>query len=183
MRHPARWAAAAVALVVVVLGVVLAVNVGSGDSSTTTGESPFLGKPVPSFDLPVLTGARVSSDSTAGKALIINFWNTWCIPCHQELPALQAFWARHGSEPDVQMVGILRDPQESVATVRDYVSSHHMGWTIAQDPGDKAALDFGTRGQPETIAVSPSGIVVASKYGPMTETDLEQFLAAARRTG
>jgi peroxiredoxin len=183
VRHPARWAAAAVALVVVVLGVVLAVNVGSGDSSTTPTASPFLGKQVPSFDLPQLSGDRVSSDSTAGKVVIINFWNTWCIPCQQELPALQGFWARHGSEPDVQLVGILRDPQESLATVRDYVSSHHMAWTIAQDPGDKAALDFGTRGQPETIAVSPSGIVVASKYGPTTENDLEQFLAVARRAG
>ena len=54
-----------------------------------------------------------------------------------------------------------------------------MKWTVALDPGDQAALDFATRGQPETLAVSPSGVVAASKYGPMSVAELEQFLAAA----
>jgi hypothetical protein len=58
-----------------------------------------------------------------------------------------------------------------------------MKWTVALDPGDQAALDFATRGQPETLAVSPTGMVVASQYGPMSVTDLEQFLAVARAQG
>ena len=46
-----------------------------------------------------------------------------------------------------------------------------------------AALDFGTRGQPETYAISPSGTVAAAKYSEMSTKDLELFLAAARQTG
>jgi hypothetical protein len=56
-------------------------------------------------------------------------------------------------------------------------------WTVARDPGDQAALDFATRGQPETLAISPSGVVAASQYGPMTAAQLEKFLAAARAYG
>ena len=56
-------------------------------------------------------------------------------------------------------------------------------WTVARDPGDQAALDFATRGQPETLAISPSGVVAASQYGPMTVAELERFLAAARAYG
>ena len=51
MKHPARWIALVVAVVVVVFGVVLAVNVGN-DPQATRKQSPFLGKAVPDFDLP-----------------------------------------------------------------------------------------------------------------------------------
>ena len=175
MKHPARIAALAVAVVVVVFGVVLALNVGA-DPASESKASPFLGKAVPAFDLPTLTGERVSNVSTAGKTVIINFWNTWCVPCRQELPALKQFYAQHQSDPNVVMIGIVRDPQESTKTIKQYVADEGMQWTIALDPGDQAALDFGTRGQPETIAVAPDGLVTASYYGPMHVSDLEHLL-------
>lgn len=180
MRHPARWIALAVAAVVVVLGVVLALNVGS-DPEGASQQSPFLGKQVPAFDLPTLAGGKVSNVSTAGKSVIINFWNTWCTPCRQELPDLVDFYSKHEQDTDFVMVGIVRDPQEPTKDVRAYVTDNGMTWTIALDPGSQAALDFATRGQPETVAVSPSGLVVGSQYGPMTSADLEKLLAAARK--
>ncbi len=179
MKHPARIAALAVAVVVVVFGVVLALNVGA-DPASDSQQSPFLGKQVPAFDLPTLTGERVSNASTAGKTVIINFWNTWCSPCREELPALKRFYAQHQNDADLVMIGIVRDPNESTKTIREYVKDNAMGWTIALDPGNRAALDFGTRGQPETIAVSPNGVVNASFYGPMRAADLEKFLDRAR---
>jgi thiol-disulfide isomerase/thioredoxin len=182
VRHPARWAALAVALVVVVFGVVLAVNVGN-DPQAAEQHSPFLGKQVPKFDLATLTGGRVSNASVAGKSVIINFWNTWCTPCRQELPQLEDFYSQHASDPDFVMIGIVRDPQESNRGVRAYVKTEGMSWTLAFDPGNQAALDFATRGQPETLAVSPSGLVAASQYGPMSVANLERFLGAARAYG
>ncbi len=182
MKHPARWVAFAVALIVVIFGVVLAVNVGN-DPQADAQQSPFLGKAAPSFDLPMLAGGRVSNASTAGKSVIINFWNTWCTPCRQELPQLKKFYAAHAGDTDFVMVGIVRDPQNSTKTIRAYVDDNGMKWTVALDPGDQAALAFATRGQPETLAVSPKGVVAASKYGPMSADELEQFLAAARAYG
>jgi cytochrome c biogenesis protein CcmG/thiol:disulfide interchange protein DsbE len=182
VKHPARWVALTVALIVVVFGVVLAVNVGN-DPQKDAQQSPFLGKAVPSFDLPTLTGGKVSNASTAGKSVIINFWNTWCTPCRQELPELKKFYADHANDPDFVMIGIVRDPQESTKAIRKYVEDEGMKWTVALDPGDRAALDFATRGQPETIAVSPQGVVAASYYGPMSAGEMERFLAAARAYG
>lgn len=179
MKHPARVVALAVAVVVIVFGVVLALNVGT-DPESESKQSPFLGKQVPAFDLPTLAGERVSNTSTAGKTVIINFWNTWCTPCRQELPALKQFYAKHQNDADLVMIGIVRDPQESTKTIKQYVADEGMKWDIALDPGNQAALDFGTRGQPETIAVSPNGLVSASYYGPMRPGDLEKFVRAAR---
>lgn len=180
MRHTARWIALAVAVVVAVFGVVLALNVGS-DPQEDAQQSHLVGKAAPTFDLPTLSGQRVSLASLAGKSIIVNFWNTWCIPCQQEAPALQRFYAEHSDDSDFVMVGIVRD--DDTKTVRGYVAGKKIGWTIALDPKDQAALDFATRGQPETYAISPSGVVAAAKYGAMSAPELESFLTAARSSG
>jgi cytochrome c biogenesis protein CcmG, thiol:disulfide interchange protein DsbE len=180
VKHPARWIALAVASVVVVLGVVLALNVGN-DPEQEAKESHLVGEAAPDFDLPNLAGGRVKLADIAGKAAILNFWNSWCIPCRQEAPALQQFYAAHERDSDFVMVGIVRD--DTTGDVRAYVKKNQVGWTIALDPESVAALDFATRGQPETYAISPDGVVAAAKYGPMSSTELETFLAAARASG
>ena len=180
MKHGARWGALGVGVVVVVLGVVLALNVGS-DPQSEARRSLLVGKPAPAFELRTLDGEPVTLASVAGKSVVVNFWNTWCIPCHEELPALKAFYAEHAGDPDFVMLGIVR--RDNTRTVRKYVDGEGLSWTITIDPDKKAALDFGSRGQPETYAISPSGMIAAAKYGPMSRTELNAFLAAARATG
>lgn len=176
-RRRARWIAVAVGAVVAGLSVVLALNVGTDVTAAQRG-SPLLGKVAPSFDLPALGGGRIGLDDVAAKSVIVNFWNTWCVPCRQELPALKAFYAAHSQDADFVMLGIVRD--DSSKSVRSYVPEESIGWHIAFDPGGEAALDFGTRGQPETFAISPSGRIVGFQWGPSTVRDLEAMLATAR---
>jgi cytochrome c biogenesis protein CcmG/thiol:disulfide interchange protein DsbE len=180
VKHTARWVALTAGIVVVVLGVVLALNVGS-DPQADAQHSTLVNKLAPSFNLTTLDGSKVSRDDLAGKSVIVNFWNTWCIPCQTELPALKSFYAEHANDSDFAMVGIVRD--DVTATVRSFAQGEGLGWTIALDPDNQAALAFATRGQPETYAISPSGVVVAAYYGPMTTSGLDAFLAAARGTG
>ena len=166
-------------VVVVTLGVVLALNVGT-DPLAASKTSRLLGKSAPAFDLPVLTGGQVSSDDLAGKTVIVNFWNEWCVPCLQELPALKKFWADHKNDSDVAMVGITHASSLSDKKLAKYVQSEGLDWTIALDPRSRAALDFGVRGQPETFVISPSGEVVAYQVSAMSQRDLETMLAASR---
>jgi cytochrome c biogenesis protein CcmG/thiol:disulfide interchange protein DsbE len=180
VRHPARWVALAVAGAVVVFGVVLALDVGT-DPRVDEQHSPLLGREAPAFALRTLADEKIGTADLVGKSVIVNFWNTWCIPCQQELPALKQFYARHATDTDVVMIGIVRD--DTTARVRSYVREEGIGWTIALDPDNQAALDFATRGQPETLAISPSGQIVASKYSVMTVAELDSFLAYARAAG
>lgn len=179
MRHQARWVALAVAVVVAAFAVVLATQVG-GDPRAEATRSALVGKAVPDFSARTLDGEPVSDESLAGKAVIVNFWNTWCAPCIEELPALKAFYKQHADDPDFTMVGIVRDDTKSA--VRGEVVDEKIRWTIAMDPGSKAALAFGTRGQPETFAISPDGFVVGAQIGASSVRYLEQLLAAARGT-
>ena len=55
-----------------------------------------------------------------------------------------------------------------------------MDWTIALDPDACAALDFATRGQPETFAITPNGQIVGFQLAEVTKENLEVMLDAAR---
>ena len=81
-------------------------------------------------------------------------------------------------DPTVAFVGIVRDDRERA--VRDYVAAEGIDWSVAMDPSARAALDFGTRGQPETFAISPEGVIAGAQIGPASVRDLETMLRAAR---
>ena len=177
MRRPTRAIALAVGVLVVGIGIVLAVQV-SADPRSAQSRRTTVGTPIPDFTVVALDGTRITPTSLAGQAVIINFWNTWCIPCQDELPALRAFYERHRDDPDVVFLGIVRD--DSQRAVRMYVAAEGIEWTVAMDPDSDAQLGFGTRGQPETFAINPDGVIVGSQIGPATVKGLEQMLAAAR---
>lgn len=176
MKHVARWAALGVAVVVAAFSVVLATQVGDGPNAIT---STVVDKEIPKLTLPALDeSTALGSNDLAGKVVIVNFWNSWCIPCQEELPALQEFYARHAGDPDFLMVGVLRD--DDVDAARVYAKAEGMDWRLVRDPNSDAALGFGVTGQPETYAVSSDGIVAASLPAPASVKTLEQMLAAAR---
>jgi cytochrome c biogenesis protein CcmG/thiol:disulfide interchange protein DsbE len=108
----------------------------------------------------------------------VNFWNSWCTPCQQELPALKTFQQEHAADPSVAFIGILRD--DTLSAARAYASATGMTWTLVDDPGSNLSLAFGTRGQPETFAISPGGLIVGSEIGPVSVKNLDTMLAAAR---
>src|SRR5207244_4414136 len=138
-------------------------------------------KTVPTFDLTTLDRKQVSSRSLAGKTYVVNFWNSWCIPCRQEQPALKTFYASHRNEPDFAMVGIVRD--DDARSIRDYVAANSITWPVAFDPSGSAGLGFGTTGQPETYVISPSGVAACGSIGPVTVAELENWLQGARAGG
>jgi cytochrome c biogenesis protein CcmG/thiol:disulfide interchange protein DsbE len=177
MRHPARWGALGVGVVVVGLAVVLALQVSDAERQSQP-RSELLGDAAPAFTLTTMDGEEMSLDSLRGRAVIVNFWNSWCAPCKQEEPALKRFYDRHRDEADFVMLGIVRDDTEKAA--RNAVEERGIEWPMGFDPGGKAALDFGTRGQPETFAITPDGIIVGSQIGPASVGNLEDMLAAAR---
>jgi cytochrome c biogenesis protein CcmG/thiol:disulfide interchange protein DsbE len=171
-----RWIALVVAAVLVAFGVVLALNVSSGPAE----KGRLAGERAPEFVVETFAGERLTlSELTGeGRSVFVNFWNSWCLPCKQEHPALVEFYDRHRDDPDFAMVGIVRDDQPRAA--RAYVEAEGVDWTVAFDPGQRAALDYGTTGQPESFMVSPDGLVVAEQFGPVTVEDLELMLRVAR---
>jgi len=177
MKHPLRWSALGIGIVVALFGIVLSTQVGV---EPTYSGGPIVDRRAQAFDLPVLDGRGTHVDlaSLAGKSVIVNFWNSWCLPCQEETPALVAFWDKHRDDPDVAMVGIVRD--DSTGDVPAYVKEHGIDYTVALDPKGEAALAYGTTGQPETYAISPSGVVTGKQLSRVSVDDLDALLGSAQ---
>lgn len=170
-RRPVHWiAVGSVAVVVLGLLTVFAARIGT---DPTLVESPLLGKPAPSFDLPGLDGGRVRSPDLAGRPYVVNFWASWCVPCRQEAPHLRSFherWAARG----VEVIGIVWNDTESDA--RRFREEFGLRFPQAVDPGSRAALDFGVFGIPETYVVDGRGVVMAKLVGAVGPTTLDEVL-------
>lgn len=173
--HPVRLAILAASVALALAGAVLAAGLGR---SSVFDPVAVLGRPAPADVLPALKGGRIDLADLRGKAVLVNFWNTWCQPCQEEAPALAGFTARHAGDPSFVMVGVVHD--DTADAVSRWVGTHDIGWRVALDPGNRAALDFGTTGQPETYAISPNGVIVGKRAGPASVDDLERLLTLAQ---
>ena len=170
--------ARAMLAIALIVGSLLAVLIaGLGERSDAT-RSALTGSVAPEFSLPTLGGEEtVRSSDLAGKTVVLNFWNSWCVPCKEELPALRTFFDRHRANENFVMIGVLRDDTvEAALEERDRAG---IEWTLVDDPRGTASIDFGVRGQPETYVIAPDGTVAATQIGPASVGDLEQMLEAA----
>ena len=175
MKLSVRWIALVVGAVVVCFGVLLAVNKPDEETVPRLVQEKAA---TPEFTLTKPDGSKLESTSLKGKTVVVNFWNTWCIPCQREEPALKEFYERYKDDPGVEFIGIVREDEES--TVRDYIDKNGIDWTIGFDPKGAAAIAFGTTGQPETYVFSPDGVAVCGSLGISDVPTLETWVQAAR---
>jgi cytochrome c biogenesis protein CcmG/thiol:disulfide interchange protein DsbE len=174
-RLRVRWIALAVGAVLVCFGVLLAVMYRDEETVPRLVQEHAA---APKYTLTKLDGSKLDSTDLKGKTVVVNFWNTWCIPCQREEPALKAFYAAHKDDPDFAMIGIVRE--DDASTVRNHVADRGIDWTIGLDPKGDAAIGFGTTGQPETYVFSPDGVAVCGSLGVSNVATLEAWVQAAR---
>jgi len=76
------------------------------------------GAPAPALDGRLFDGSRFSLAEHAGKVVVLNFWASWCAPCREEMPALDAYYRRHRGE-GLEMVAISMDNPKDEAKARE----------------------------------------------------------------
>ena len=76
------------------------------------------GAPAPALDGKMFDGSRFSLAESAGKVVVLNFWASWCAPCREEMPALDAYYRRHRSE-GLEVVAISMDNPKDEAKARE----------------------------------------------------------------
>ena len=145
--------------------------------------SPLNGKPAPDFTLKNLNGSKVSLSSYKGKAVMINFWATWCGPCKVETPwivELRAKYAAQGfevlgvdTEGDDLAAGDKAGWAKAEAAASKFVSDEKIQYPVLLD-GDSISKDYGGLDDlPASFFVDRSGKVVVATVGLTSEGDIE----------
>ena len=136
-----------------------------------------IGEPAPPFVLQALDGeGDISLESYRGKALVINFFASWCLPCKDEAPILQETWERHRDEGLV-VLGI--DAQDFRGDGRRFVKRFGLTYPVAFDGKGSTLGRFGLTGFPETYFVGRDGTIAAEKVvgGIEVEANRERYEA------
>jgi peptide/nickel transport system substrate-binding protein len=107
--------------------------------------------PAPPVALSTLGGGHFSVDRQHGRLTYLDFWATWCEPCQQSIPLIQAFARRH---PEVDVVSV--DVGEPRSMVAGFVRTHPME-KVALDPDQTAAEAFGIQAFPSMVVIDPQG--------------------------
>jgi thiol-disulfide isomerase/thioredoxin len=150
-------------------------------SGTPQYGAQFKGKPAPAFSLEDLSGKKVSLASYKGKAVLINFWATWCAPCKIETPwlvelrnqyAAQGFEILGVSTDDIDRDDAkkLSDEKQEIAR---FVDKMHMPYPVLIE-GDKLDHPYGGLDVlPISFFVNRAGVVVAAQAGLTSKDDIE----------
>jgi cytochrome c biogenesis protein CcmG/thiol:disulfide interchange protein DsbE len=157
----------AVVVVVLVGAVVAGVLLTSGGKKAT-------GEAAPNFTLPNLQDGKdsISLASLRGKPVLVNFWATWCTPCTQEMPMLEAAHDKWGSK--VQFVGI--DRQDYKPDALAFAQRTHVTYPLASDPDATLDGSYRLRGMPTSVFIDSNGRVVQRVTGPLTKAQLDDTL-------
>jgi cytochrome c biogenesis protein CcmG, thiol:disulfide interchange protein DsbE len=134
--------------------------------------------PAPNFTLPRLDNSgELSLASLKGKAVVLNFWASWCAPCRDEVPVLEKAWKKHRSSGLV-VVGI--DQQDLSGDARRFAKKYGISYPIVRDGPGHVVAKYGLTGVPETFFVSKSGKLVGPHVeGRVSERQLAEGIHAA----
>ena len=122
------------------------------------------------FDSPA--GNPVALSAFRGRPLLLNFWATWCPPCVEELPMIEAFWRENASKGHQVLALAVDQP----SAVRKFLERHPLGFSIglAGYGGTELSksLGNGSGALPFSVFLKADGGIYRQKLGQLTPDDL-----------
>jgi thiol-disulfide isomerase/thioredoxin len=127
----------------------------------------------PDLRLKNLDGDDASIEDYQGKVVLINNWATWCPPCREEMPGLEAFFKAHQDEGFI-LIGI--DAGDSHDDVADFINSFDLSFPVWLDPTNQALQAFRNYGLPNSYVIDRDGYVRLVWTGAISEPMLEKYV-------
>jgi cytochrome c biogenesis protein CcmG/thiol:disulfide interchange protein DsbE len=151
--------------------------------------SPLVGKPAPPFALQDLSGKKVSLASYKGKAVLVNFWATWCAPCKIETPWLIELRNQYAPQ-GFEVIGISTEGDDLAdndkagwvkekADIAKAVQQMHISYPILINGDSLSQAYGGLDAMPTSFFVDRKGKIVASQLGLTSESDMDANIRKA----
>jgi len=143
------------------------------------GESSAPLRLAPDFELGLFDGGtyRLSEMLASGQPVVVNFWASWCMPCREEAPILEAAWQRNRGRISLVGVDVQDTDQDALAFLREFRVTYPNG------PGNAGPISiaYGMRGVPETYFIATDGRILRKWNGAPTPAALDQYLSELQR--
>ena len=180
-RH---WALRLIPLLLAVIAIGVAIKVLQGDAPGASVSLPGAtstykltsGQPAPPFTATALTGEPVSLDSLRGKAVVINFWATWCPPCRSEMPDLEQVYTGH-KDNDVVVLAV--NVQEAPEIINRFVHQYGLSFPVLLDTSGAISQTYGVQSLPTTIFVDKAGQISTYQMGALNKSAIEKRLTTS----
>lgn len=156
----------ALILTILIIGGLFALLFWRGDKyGLERGGQPALevGLPAPEFALPDLEGNQRSLSDYRGRVILLNIWATWCPPCVDEMPSMQALYEALGSE-GLEILAVSIDVNGSKA-VAPFAEKYGLTFPLLLDPDSRVAAAYGTTGVPESFIIDREGRLARKVIG------------------
>jgi cytochrome c biogenesis protein CcmG/thiol:disulfide interchange protein DsbE len=140
--------------------------------------SPLVAKQAPAFALTLFDGGKITSEELRGRAVFLNFWASWCVPCRAEAKDLEAAWQRIKGK-NLVFVGVAL--QDTDKDSRAFLQEFNVTYPNGRDAGGKIGVNFGVWGVPESFFIDPQGRITYKHVGGISAALAMTKLEEAQR--
>ncbi len=125
----------------------------------------------PDFTITSFDNETITLSELQGQVVIINFWASWCPPCRDEAPYLEATWRKY-KDQGVIFIGV--DYVDTEAKALAYMEEFDITYFNGPDLGTRISNDYSIQGVPETYYIAKNGEIRGVKIGPLVSPELDQ---------
>ena len=147
-------------------------------------QSDLRGKPAPDFELKTIDDKNIKLSDLRGKAVVVNFWATWCEPCKLEMPWLVDLQQKYSAQGLV-ILGLNVDTGSSNEKIASFAKEMGVNYPVLKATDAVSDMYGGIDGLPTTFYVGRDGVVVEQGAGIISKDEIEDHikLALARSPG
>jgi peroxiredoxin len=167
-RDPVIFMVVALAISLMLVFAYRMTGKASAESNPPTGA----GKPAPDFSLQATNGKTLRLSDLRGKAVVVNFWATWCQPCRVEMPWFVELQKQYASD-GLQIVGISADEDTSAEELDKFAKGMGVNYPILLGKEDVEQAYGGISFLPVTVFVDREGNVVDKIFGLKGRSEIE----------
>jgi peroxiredoxin len=151
-------------------------------ASISGSNAALKGKLAPDFQLTDLDGNNLRLADLRGKAVLLNFWATWCPPCKIEMPWFVDLQKQYGPQ-GLQIVGVAMDEGNAHDAVAKFAKEMGLNYTVLLG-NDKVADQYGgVDALPTTFYIGRDGKIVTRVFGLVSHREIEDNVRAALKQG
>lgn len=136
---------------------------------------PYVNYQAPDFTLNTLEEVATTLGGYRESVVLLNFWTSWCIPCKEEMPVIQAAYEKY-QDRGLVVLGINMTDLDERKAIDQFVLETGVTFPILLDETGSVSKDYRVISIPTSFFIDRSGIIRHFQLGAMTEAQLEQYL-------